>query len=154
MAQVICDLRTADPAWDSVSGLQEVCTRALNAGLEASGENGGEVAILLTGDDEMQALNRDWRGKDAPTDVLAFPVDAPMHDFLGDIAVGHGVCQRDAAEMQRDLSAHLSHLLIHGLLHLYGHDHVEDTEAAEMQALETMALASLGLPDPYATQQG
>ena len=107
------------------------------------------MAVLLSGDEEMQALNRDWRGKDRATDVLSFPGDAMAPGFLGDIALGHGVCVRDAHALGRDLSAHLAHLLVHGLLHLYGHDHIEDTEAAEMQALEREALATLGLPDPY-----
>lgn len=149
MSDIELDLRVADPQWNGLSDLEGLCARALAAGQGVACGAGGEVAVLLTGDEEMQALNRDWRGKDRATDVLSFPGDAMAPGFLGDIALGHGVCVRDAHALGRDLSAHLAHLLVHGLLHLYGHDHIEDTEAAEMQALEREALATLGLPDPY-----
>ena len=109
------------------------------------------MAILFTGDQVMQALNRDWRGKDKPTDVLSFPADEMAAGFLGDLALGYGVCAKDAESLGRDFSAHITHLLIHGLLHLIGHDHESDEDADRMEALESKALARLGLPDPYST---
>ena len=143
------DLRIADADWTAaIEHLPGICSAAVNAGA-AQKQVAGEVSGLLTGDDEIQTLNRDWRGKDKPTDVLSFPaseVDAP---FLGDIAVALGVTARDAKARGIGLDQHLSHLLIHGVMHLLGHDHKDDTEAAEMEALEIAALASLGWPDPY-----
>ena len=148
-AVIDLDLRVEDAEWArALSDLEAVCTAALNAGAAQSATQ-GEVSILLTNDPEIQTLNRDWRGKDKPTDVLSFPADPMDTPFLGDIAVSLGVCQRDAADRAIALDQHVSHLLIHGLLHLLGHDHKDDTEAAEMEALEIAALASLGWPDPY-----
>lgn len=143
------DLRVAEPKWaENLPDLEAICQRALDAGAAQKGAV-GEVAVLLTDNAEIQALNRDWRGKDKPTDVLSFPADPMDKPFLGDIAVAIGVTQDDAKTRDLSLDQHLSHLLIHGLLHLLGHDHKDDTEAAEMEALEIAALASLGWPDPY-----
>ena len=148
-AMVDLDLRVADPDWaTSLPDLEAICQRALNAGA-AQMTAKGEVAVLLTNNAEIQVLNRDWRGKDKPTDVLSFPADPMDEPFLGDIAIAIGVTQEDANTRNIGLDQHLSHLLIHGLLHLLGHDHKDDTEAAEMEALEIAALASLGWPDPY-----
>ncbi|GAB5455426.1 MAG: rRNA maturation RNase YbeY [Henriciella sp.] len=143
------DLRVAAPEWaDRLPNLEAICQRALEAGAIQKATD-GEVAVLLTDNAEIQDLNRDWRGKDKPTDVLSFPADLMDKPFLGDIAVAIGVTQDDAKTRNIELDQHLSHLLIHGLLHLLGHDHKDDTEAAEMEALEIAALASLGWPDPY-----
>ena len=143
------DLRVAEPAWtEALPALTDICQTALNAGAVQQTAT-GEVSLLLTNDDEIQALNRDWRGKDEPTDVLSFPADPVDAPFLGDIAISLGVTQKDAAAREIALDQHLSHLLIHGYLHLLGHDHKDDTEAAEMESLEIAALASLGWPDPY-----
>ncbi|MBR9834204.1 MAG: rRNA maturation RNase YbeY [Alphaproteobacteria bacterium] len=143
------DLRVEAPAWtEAVAQLEAVCQRALEAGA-AVGAVAGEVSVLLTADNEIQALNRDWRGKDKPTDVLSFEADPMDRPFLGDIAVSIGVARRDAASRDLALDQHLSHLLIHGYLHLIGHDHIEDTDAMKMESLEVRALASLGWPDPY-----
>lgn len=148
-AMVDLDLRIAAPEWaDRLPNLEAICQRALEAGTRQKATD-GEVAVLLTNNAEIQVLNRDWRGKDKPTDVLSFPADPMDKPFLGDIAVAIGVTQDDAKTRNIELDQHLSHLLIHGLLHLLGHDHKDDTEAAEMEALEIAALASLGWPDPY-----
>lgn len=148
-AMVDLDLRIAAPEWaDRLPDLEAICQRALEAGARQKATD-GEVAVLLTHNAEIQVLNRDWRGKDKPTDVLSFPADPMDKPFLGDIAVAIGVTQDDAKTRNIELDQHLSHLLIHGLLHLLGHDHKDDTEAAEMEALEIAALASLGWPDPY-----
>ena len=143
------DLRIEATDWsDQISDLDAVCVRALTAGVAQVGAQ-GEVSVLLTDDAEIQVLNRDWRGKDKPTDVLSFPAAEIDRPFLGDIAIAFETTQRDAASRKIALDQHLSHLLIHGLMHLLGHDHKDDTEAAEMEALEIAALASLGWPDPY-----
>lgn len=143
------DLRVAAEAWgEAIAELEQVCVRALEAGAEAGGLS-GQVSVLLTDDAEIQTLNRDWRGKDKPTDVLSFEADEMDKPFLGDIAVSIGVSSKDAETRGIELAQHLSHLLIHGLLHLAGYDHIEDTDAVKMEALEVQALASLGWPDPY-----
>lgn len=148
-AVIELDLRIADPAWSqAIADLEKTCQRAVEAGaMQVSAS--GEVSVLLTGNDEIRSLNRDWRGKDKATDVLSFPADPIDRPFLGDIAVAIGVAQADATSRALTLPQHLSHLLIHGILHLLGHDHIDDTEAAEMETLEIAALASLGWPNPY-----
>jgi probable rRNA maturation factor len=118
------------------------------------------VSLLLTGDAEIQGLNREWRGKDKPTNVLSFPMlerdallalpaDGPP-ELLGDVALAFETCAREAAEKGATVETHAAHLIIHGLLHLAGHDHETSPEAAaRMEALEIKALALLGIADPY-----
>lgn len=143
------DLRLEAADWSKqIPDLHAVCLKALSAGA-VQGQTQGEVSVLLTDNAEIQTLNRDWRGKDKPTDVLSFPAAEIDRPFLGDIAVALETMQADAKTRNITLDQHLSHLLIHGFLHLLGHDHKDDTEAAEMEALEIAALASLGWPDPY-----
>ena len=142
------DMRVADERWNEIAALGSVCQRALETGAKIGG-TGGEISLLLTGDEEIQALNRDWRKQDKPTDVLSFQSAPEDRPFLGDIAISIGVASRDAAAKTIALDQHLSHLLIHAYLHLIGHDHIDATEAEEMESLERAALASLGWPDPY-----
>ncbi|MEL7545239.1 MAG: rRNA maturation RNase YbeY [Pseudomonadota bacterium] len=142
------DLRVDAQDWQQISDLEGLCLRALEAGAQVSGAS-GEVSLLLCDDDLMANLNATWRGKTGPTDVLSFPAGPEAKPLLGDISIGYGIAQRDAEAGGKTLEQHLSHLLIHGLLHLVGHDHIDDTMAVEMEALEVMALASLGWPDPY-----
>ena len=118
------------------------------------------TSLLFTSDAEVHALNREWRERDKPTNVLSFPMlerdellelaaDGPP-EMLGDIALAHETCAREAAEKGISLADHVTHLIIHGLLHLAGHDHVDSDELAEkMEALEIAALAKLGIADPY-----
>ena len=120
-----------------------------------------EASLLFTSDAEVHALNREWRGRDKPTNVLSFPMltreyllalapDGPP-ELLGDIALAHETCAREAADKGAPLADHAAHLIVHGLLHLAGHDHVEsDAQAEAMEALEVKALAILGIADPYA----
>lgn len=142
------DLRVADQAWHAVADLEAVSTRALQAAYKDN-TSPGFVDVLLGDDAALEALNTAWRGKPQPTDVLSFPAGDNPEKFLGDIAVAYGVAARDAAKDGKSLEAHLSHLLIHGLLHLLGHDHIEDDDAEIMEALERAALADLGIDDPY-----
>lgn len=151
--QLETDVRVADPRWESALGdVERLCAEVL--GLAAAKmHRGGEVAILLTDDAEMQALNRQWRGFDKPTDVLSFPYSGPRLPGavqpLGDIAIALETSLRDAAAMDRPIAFHATHLLVHGYLHLLGHDHIAPADAAVMEKLEVAILAELGWPDPY-----
>nr|WP_305790477.1 rRNA maturation RNase YbeY [Candidatus Phycosocius bacilliformis] len=116
------------------------------------------VAVLLTDDARVQALNAQWRQQDKPTNVLSFPAAESLSDIslageigLGDIALAYETCAREAAEQGKSLKHHATHLLVHGLLHLLGYDHEADDDAAEMEGLEREILASLGIADPYQT---
>jgi probable rRNA maturation factor len=118
-----------------------------------------EISVLLTGDEQVQALNAKWRGKDKPTNVLSFPMAeepelqstniAAGELLLGDIILARGVCEREAEEKGVALEQHLAHLLVHGTLHLLGYDHHDDAEAAEMEEREVRALDRLGIANPY-----
>ena len=114
-----------------------------------------EVTILLTDDAEMRELNRAWRGKDAPTNVLSFPASDQLAEPgpLGDVVLAYETICDEAHKARISLADHVSHLVIHGLLHLLGRDHMDDDEAEQMEALERTALATLGITDPYAEQQ-
>jgi len=112
-----------------------------------------ELAIRIVGTDEGRALNRDYRGKDYATNVLSFPVELPPGvalPLIGDLAICAPVVQREAAEQGKAVRDHWAHLTIHGVLHLLGHDHVDERDATVMEALETRVLAGLGIADPYA----
>ena len=155
--------------WDSSSDWSALAERSVRAAV-AAGDSASlidaplsvEVSVKFTSDAEVQALNAAWRGKDKPTNVLSFPMVEPeLLDriarggagelLLGDIVLAHGVCLREATEKGVSVSAHAAHLLVHGTLHLLGHDHETGDEDAEaMEAIERAALGSLGIADPYA----
>lgn len=145
------DLTISDDNWRALDELSGLIDRVLGAA-EALAETPGEVSILLTDDDAMQALNAQFRDKDMPTDVLSFPAHEMDAPFLGDIAVGYEISAKDAAESGKTLSDHLAHLIIHGYLHLVGYDHMDEKEAEEMEDLERRALASIGIADPYSSE--
>ena len=113
-----------------------------------------EIAILGCDDARIAALNAQFRGKDSPTNVLSFPAedlspgDEPPGE-LGDIAIAFETCAREAEEQGKRFEDHVTHLVVHATLHLVGHDHAEDAEAALMEGLERNILAGMGLPDPY-----
>lgn len=122
-----------------------------------------EVAVRLTDDAEVQTLNRDFRGKDRPTNVLSFPqVQDDLLEglansddgeiLLGDIVLARETCAREAQEKAISIADHATHLIVHGTLHLVGYDHGDDASAGAMEALEVKALASLGIANPYADQ--
>ncbi|MCL9981672.1 MAG: rRNA maturation RNase YbeY [Erythrobacter sp.] len=118
------------------------------------------ASLLFTSDAEVHTLNREWRDRDKPTNVLSFPMleraelealgpEGPPV-MLGDIALAYATCAREAGEKGVSLDHHAAHLIVHGLLHLAGHDHVDsDAQAEQMEALETAILAKLGIADPY-----
>ncbi|MEA1831862.1 rRNA maturation RNase YbeY [Methylobacterium durans] len=154
------DVAVEDPRWEGVvPDLEALVIRAVEAGYAAApGAPGGalEVSVLLTDDAAVQALNRSWRGKDKPTNVLSFPAApqpaiAGMAAPLGDVVLAYDTMLRESAEQSKPLADHLAHLLVHGTLHLLGQDHeTGEAEADAMEALEVAALRTLGVPDPYA----
>lgn len=120
-----------------------------------------ELSVVLTDDAHIRALNRTWRGKDKPTNVLSFPAgeqhEAEISDdyadpplLLGDIVVARETLVREAEEEEKSVADHFTHLLVHGFVHLMGYDHEDDAEAEEMEALEAEILAHLGIANPYA----
>lgn len=108
----------------------------------------GELTLRIVDADESRALNRDWRSKDAPTNVLSFGGDEDA-GVLGDLVICAAVVAREAAEQGKPARAHWAHMVVHGCLHLQGHDHVADTDATRMEALERQILEQLGFSDPY-----
>lgn len=111
-----------------------------------------EVCIRIVTDEESRELNRTWRGKDSSTNVLSFPFEAPPGvptDLIGDLAICADVVAREAQEQNKPLLHHWAHMVIHGLLHLIGFDHINDIDAEEMEALEINLLAQLGISNPY-----
>jgi probable rRNA maturation factor len=157
----------ADGEWDSSTGWDELARAAAAAAIAesafpqlADSERTVELSIRLAGDDEVHALNSEWRGKDKPTNVLSFPmVDAAdLADsgpsgpelMLGDIILARGVCVAEAEEKAITIENHAAHLMVHGTLHLLGYDHMDEDSAADMEAREVRALARMGIADPYA----
>lgn len=157
----------ADAEWDSSTGWADLARSAATSAIAESafprlgqGERSVELSIRLTGDEEVHALNAEWRGKDKPTNVLSFPMAEvdELEDFnlpgpelmLGDIILAHGVCAAEASEKAIPLDHHAAHLMVHGTLHLLGYDHMDDQGAADMEAREVRALARMGIADPYA----
>ena len=136
----------------------EFLVRAANAAFSAGAHAAprSEISLLLTADAEIRALNHAWRGKDEATNVLSFPLDAPYCGEgvrpLGDVALGYETVTREAAARALPVSQHAAHLVVHGVLHLLGYNHENDSQARKMEALEVRVLTTLGLPDPYALE--
>src|SRR3954454_4526822 len=149
------DAVVSDERWEALGDAEELARRAVDAvvavgALAASDEF--EVTVAFTDDKSVQALNRQWRGKDQPTNVLSFPAPAtgaPGPRFLGDVVLAFETVSREAADERKPLGDHVLHLLVHGILHLRGYAHETDEEAAAMESLEVKALAALGVADPY-----
>lgn len=141
--------------WEELGDIDGLCARAAEAALVVAGTEGlVSLAVLLTDDEAVRAINLEWRGKDAPTNVLSFPAP-PMPGLpgprpLGDVVLAHETVAREAAAEGKSLSDHAAHLLAHGVLHCLGYDHENDADAEEMEALETKAMALIGVGDPYA----
>jgi probable rRNA maturation factor len=144
------------PVWRSIAtDPRGIVRRGVSAALAEAlppGSASCEVSILLADDSRLRALNLAWRGKDKPTNVLSFPADARVengHRLLGDIAIALETVLREAAAEGKPPADHLSHLIVHGTLHLLGFDHETAVEAERMEALEVSVLARLGIADPY-----
>jgi probable rRNA maturation factor len=159
----ITDCIIEDPRWDAF-GLETLAETVGHTTLVALGlaADGYQIAILACDDARISTLNADFRGKPQPTNVLSWPSAArgaptpgTLPDLpktpteLGDIAIAWETCAREAADQGKAMPAHVTHLIVHGILHLLGFDHIHDADAALMEATETRILASLGISDPY-----
>lgn len=165
MLDIVVDVAAGD--WPPTSDWQALSARCVGAAVAASpyAELADmaalvEISVRFSDNAEVQALNRDYRHKDKPTNVLSFPMVAPDmleglansddgEILLGDIVLAYGVTAQEAQERGLDLAAHVAHLIVHATLHLLGYDHIVDDAADVMEALETQVLATLGLADPY-----
>ena len=161
------DIVIDSPLWKAQRGVKAVLHQAIAAAASLGRTNGGELAIVLTDDSAVRALNRDWRGKDRATNVLSFPAPVPPRReragtgaargrpgkqpsrLLGDIVIAYQTVAREAQAEDKAFRHHLAHLAVHGFFHLLGHDHMADAEAEVMEALEIAALARLKVPNPY-----
>ena len=141
------EVEIEDAAW--TSALPDAAAVAERAATAALGTVAGDVVVLLTDDAAVQDLNARFRDRDRPTNVLSFPAADSAAPHLGDLVLAFGVCAAEAAAQGKSLADHLSHLTVHGVLHLLGRDHVDEAEADEMEAEERSILASLGVADPY-----
>lgn len=150
------DIDIAIAAGDWPEGLDPIAETALRTALEQSGRllaGDAELSVLLTDDAHQKALNREWRGKDAATNVLSFPQiapDGPVMGLLGDITLALETLTRESDELEKPFEHHFAHLLVHGMLHILGFDHETGDEALAMEARETDIMGLLGYPDPYA----
>jgi probable rRNA maturation factor len=149
--------------WQTEIDVESVIHRAIATAAEMvdADVDDAELAVMLTDDAGIRTLNSNWRGIDKPTNVLSFPAlqptgprgpdDAPR--MLGDIAIAYETARKEADDEQKPFDHHLSHLAVHGFLHLIGYDHEKDDDAEAMEALEQEILAQLGIPDPYADRE-
>ncbi|MCC6864085.1 MAG: rRNA maturation RNase YbeY [Rhodobacteraceae bacterium] len=165
----IVDVVIEDARWEA-AGLEALADRACSAALRGLGFDETDFSVVVMGCDDARiaVLNADFRGKPQPTNVLSWPSeergaevfgDRPkppevgtaddLVEQLGDIAISYETCQREAVEQGKSMADHVTHLLVHGLLHCLGYDHVDDKDAAVMEATEVRILTSLGLSDPY-----
>ena len=159
---IALDIDVAE-CWPGETDWQALAEQAVQALVQVAPELGNarlSASVLFVDDDEVHALNREWRGKDKPTNVLSFPMleredlldlssEGPP-ELLGDIALALETCAREAQDKTIGLADHATHLLVHGFLHLAGHDHeISAEDARDMEVLEIKALALLGIADPY-----
>lgn len=155
---VIVDITIDEAAWlERLPGVRDIIQASTAAVFESAtldARPDAELSVVLASDATMQALNRDFRQKDNPTNVLSFPSGAPGNvatmAHLGDIILGCDIVFREALDEGKPVEHHLAHLVIHGVLHLFGYDHMTEHEAEEMEMQERKALALLDIPDPYA----
>ncbi len=149
------DLVVESARWSACTAAEAIVHRAIEAAALAVGKP-GTVAVLLTDDASIQAMNVQWRGIDKPTNVLSFPAavlaGASGEPHLGDIAIAYETVAAESALENKTFADHLAHLAVHGYLHLVGFDHETDAEAVRMEHLETQILSGLGIADPYADQ--
>ena len=157
-ATVDVDILVEAGDWPDEDILRSLAADALSAvcaELALKSKTPSELSIVFTDDDHVRQLNAGWRGKDKPTNVLSFPAfevrpGAPLPPMLGDIVLAAETIAGEAALEGKPTLHHITHLLVHGFLHLIGHDHEENVQAQEMEELERRILARLAIPDPYA----
>jgi probable rRNA maturation factor len=163
MSELDIQISVEEGAWPSEENLRETSDRVLDVAAkflrreekQPFPKTGApEVSLVFTNDAEIRGINAQWRSQDKPTNVLSFPafpltpgkMPGPM---LGDIIFAQETLTREAADLGKSFDDHLTHLMVHGFLHLFGYDHMDDEEAEKMEGLETRILAELGLSDPY-----
>lgn len=145
------DIQVQSPLWDAEPAAAETVHRAINAAARHCAAC-GEVSVVLTNDESIRLLNRDWRQIDKPTNVLSFPAVTPKgspEPLLGDIVIAYETVARESNEEHKPFLHHLAHLAVHGFLHLIGYDHQTDSQADAMEGCERDILASLDIADPY-----
>jgi probable rRNA maturation factor len=155
----LLDIAIESEDWQSLDDIDALAESAIDAAIkqcQVAIPTGAEVSILLCDDAFIRDLNQKWRGIDKPTNVLSFPASDSNGDgvlvfgpLLGDIVIAFGTAKREAEDEGKPLREHVTHLLVHGFLHLIGYDHLVTAEAEEMEALECAILADLGIDDPY-----
>ncbi|MEO0542294.1 MAG: rRNA maturation RNase YbeY [Pseudomonadota bacterium] len=150
------DISVEGDVWGDVSDWEGLVNGAVSAACSHLGleDAHSELSVLLTHDAVVRHLNAQWRDKDKPTNVLSFPAvpggkRGVLPPLLGDIVLAFETIEREAQISQRSVNDHVSHLIIHGFLHLLGYDHESDTDAQEMETTETVILAQIGIDDPY-----
>jgi len=159
MTTPIIDLQIASENSEGLPTLEQF-THWVETALAFEAQTGDfpetEMTIRIVDEEESQTLNREYRGKDYPTNVLSFPFEVPEGielPLLGDLVICRQVMEREAKEQQISLSSHWAHLAVHGTLHLLGYDHIEEAEAEEMEGLETQIMQKLGFEDPYLSEK-
>lgn len=155
LRRVDIDIEVRDPRWlETLRTARAICRRAATAAIEGSGRRlPGHIslAIALESDAAVRRLNRTYRDQDKPTNVLSFPAAPDDTHFLGDIALARQTVLRECREQGKRPADHLTHLVMHGTLHLLGYDHeLGERQARQMEKLETRLLAAMGIADPYA----
>jgi len=156
--RIATDITVEAGAWPPKRRLRSLVGKAVEAALGEAGVDAGaasELSVVFSDDAHIRTLNSGWRGKDKPTNVLSFPAfpvtpGKRLPPMLGDVVLAAETVAREAELEGKPLDHHITHLVIHGVLHLIGHDHEDEAEAEAMEALERAALARLAIPDPYA----
>jgi len=143
------DVLVVSNRWTPAAKLKAAARRAVAQAGATLSTTGSELAIVLADDSILRALNRDWRGIDAPTNVLSFPAKNAAAGYLGDIILGYETVSQEARAEGKPLAHHVAHLAVHGFLHLLGYDHERQTDAIKMERTERHILRRLGIPDPY-----
>lgn len=154
MGNMLIDLQIASENIDGLPTLEQIEQWATAAVQPESDDV--EMTVRIVDEAESQTLNRTYRAKDRPTNVLSFPFECPTEvslPLLGDLVICRQVVEYEAAEQEKPLMAHWAHMVVHGSLHLLGYDHIDDTEAEEMESLETKIMQGLGFVDPYLVEK-
>jgi probable rRNA maturation factor len=156
--RIAVDIAVEAGAWPPTRALRSLVRKAVDAALRQAGVDAGtgsELSVVFSDDAHIRRLNAGWRGKNKPTNVLSFPAfpvkpGEKLPPMLGDIVLAAETVAREAVVEGKPLDHHITHLVVHGVLHLLGHDHEDEADAESMEALERAALARLAIPDPYA----
>ena len=156
--EIDIDVLVEAGAWPAKRKLRALVSKAVGSAIaeaKVTGDGASELSVVFSDDAHIKRLNAEWRGKDKPTNVLSFPafpvgIGGKIPPMLGDIVLASETVQREAELEGKQLEHHITHLVIHGVLHLLGHDHEDELEAEAMEEIERGALARLAIPDPYA----